>query len=104
MISLVNAREVISTSGKEIILLVISQKAVGLGKGTTFQDQFEASLLREAQTRSYPDAKLPRVANLHDSSANLSQSRIKSEAELNHHGDVRTSHTTNQSNSKYFEV
>ena len=51
-----------------------------------------------------PDAKLPRVANLHDSSANLSQSRIKSEAELNHHGDVRTLHTTDQSNSKYFEV
>ena len=57
-----------------------------------------ANLFREAQTRSYPDA------NLHDSSANLSQSRIESEAELNHHGDVRTSHTTDQSNSKYFEV
>ena len=36
MISFVNEREVISTSGKKIILLVISQKAVGLGKGTTF--------------------------------------------------------------------
>ena len=53
---------------------------------------------------SYPDAKLLRVANLHDSSADLSQSRIESETELNHHGDVRTSHTTDQSNSKYFEV
>ena len=106
MISFVNEREVISTSGKKIILLVISQKAVGLGKGTTFQDQFEANLLREAQTQSYPDAKLPRVANLHDSSANLFQSgsRIESEAELNHHVDVRTSHTINQSNSKYFEA
>ena len=66
MISLVNAREVISTSGMEIILLVISQKAVGLGKGTTFQDQLEANLLRElprrgaTQTQSYPDAKLLR--------------------------------------------
>ena len=60
MISLVNAREVISTSGKEIILLVISQKAVGLGKGTAFQDQFEENLLRETRTRSYSDAKLPR--------------------------------------------
>ena len=48
MISLVNEKEVISTSGREIILLVISQKAVSLGKGTTFQDQFEANLLREA--------------------------------------------------------
>ena len=104
MISLVNEREVIATSGREIILLVISQKAVGLGKGTTFQDQFDANLLREAQTRSYPDAKLSRIANLHDSSANLYQSRIESEAELNHHGNVRTSHTINQSNSKYFEA
>ena len=104
MISLINAREVILTSGKEIILLVISQKTVGLRKGTAFQDQFEASLLRETQTRSYPDAKLPRVANLHDSSANLSQNKIESEAELNHHGDVRTSHTSNQNNSKYFEA
>ena len=60
MISLVNAKEVISTSGKDIILLVTRQKAVGLGKGTTFQDQFEANLLREARTRSYPDAKLLR--------------------------------------------
>jgi len=93
MISLINAREVISTSGKEIILLVISQKAVGLGKGTTFQDQLEAKLLWETQTQSYPDEKLPRIVNLHDSSANLSQSRIESKAELNHHGDVRTSHT-----------
>ena len=60
---------------------------------------------REAtQTRSLPDAKLPRVANIHNSLANLSQSRIKSEDELNHHGDVRTSHTTDQSNSKYSEV
>ena len=100
MISLVNAGEVISTSGKEIILLVISQKAVGLGK----ERRSKASLLWEAQTRSYPDAKLPRVANLHDSLANLSQSRIKSEVELNHYGDVRTSHTINQSNSKYFEA
>ena len=56
------------------------------------------------QTRSYPDAKLLRIANLHDSLVNLSQSRIESEAELNHHGDVRTSHTTDQSSSKYFEV
>ena len=35
------------------VLLETSQKAVGLGKGTTFQDQFEANLLREARTRSY---------------------------------------------------
>ena len=53
---------------------------------------------------SYLDAKLLRVVNKHDSSANLSQSRIESEAELNQHGDVRTSHTTDQSNLKYFEV
>ena len=71
MIFLVNAREVILTSKKEAILLEISRKAIGLGKGTTFQDQFEAKLLREAQTRSHPDAKLPRIVNLHDSSANL---------------------------------
>ena len=58
MIPLVNAKEVISTSGKEIILLVISQKVVGLGKGTTFEDQLEANLLREARTRSYSDAEL----------------------------------------------
>ena len=58
----------------------------------------------KAQTRSYPDAKLLKVANLHDSSVNLSQSRIETEAELNHHGDVRTSHAINQSNSKYFGV
>ena len=61
---------------------------------------------RVTQTRSYPDAKLLKVANQHDSSANLFQSgsRIENEAELNHHGDVRTSHTINQSNSKYFEA
>ena len=53
MISLVNPKEV-------IILLVISQKNVGLGKGTTFQHQFKAHLLREAQMQSYPDAELPR--------------------------------------------
>jgi len=53
MISLVNPKEV-------IILLVISQKVVGLGKGTTFQHQFKANLLWEAQTQSYPDAELPR--------------------------------------------
>ena len=53
------------------VLLEASQKAVGLRKGTTFQDQFEANLLWEARTRSYPDAKLLSVANLHDSSANL---------------------------------
>ena len=58
MISLVNAREVISTSGKGIIPLVTSRKAVSLGKGTSFQNRFEAKLLWEAQTRSYPDAKL----------------------------------------------
>jgi len=63
MISLVNAKEVISTSGKDIILLVTSQKAVGLKKGTTFQDQFEANLLQKlrrgaTQTRSYPESRI----------------------------------------------
>ena len=111
MISLINAREVISTSGKRIIPLVTSRKAVSLGKGKSFQNRFQAKLLREAQTRSYPnasypDAKLFRTVNLHDSSAYLfqSESRIESEAELNHYGDVRISHTMNQSSSKYFGV
>ena len=54
MIFLVNAREIILTSKKGAILLETSKKAVGLGKATTFQNQFEAKLLREAtQTRSY---------------------------------------------------
>ena len=39
------------------ILLETSQKTVSLGKGTTFQDQFEANLLRKARTRSHSDAK-----------------------------------------------
>ena len=112
MISLVNAREVISTSGKEIILLVKRLLASGKERRskTNWKRIYSGRLGREAtqigatQTRSYSDTKLSRIANLHDSSANLSQSRIKSEAELNHYGDVRTSHTINQSNSKYFEV
>jgi len=37
MISLVKAREVMSTSGKGIIPLVTSQRAVSLGKGTSLQ-------------------------------------------------------------------
>ena len=74
MISLVNAREVISTSGREIILLVTSQKVVSLGKGRAFQDQFETNLLREARTRSYPDAELPRCGATQTRS--YSESRI----------------------------
>ena len=113
MISLVNAKEVISTSGKDIILLVTGRKQLASGKerreptpGGSDAELPDAELPRRGatQTQSYPDAKLPRVTNLHDFSANLSQSRIESEAELNHHGDVRTSHITDQSNSKYFEV
>jgi len=60
MISLVNAKEVISTSRKETILLVISQKDVGLGKGTSFQSELipegsdaEPPRHEAIQTRSY---------------------------------------------------
>ena len=107
MISLVNAKEVISTSEKEIILLVTGRKQLVSGKErrskTNLKRISSERLGHEAtQTRSYPDAELPRIANLHDSLANLSQSRIKSEGELNHHGDVRTSHTTDQKQFKVF--
>ena len=88
-----------------------SQKAVSLGKGMLFHPdlkwRYSGRLEREAiQTRSYPNAKLPRIANLHDSSANLfqSKSRVESEAELNHYSDVRISHIINQNSSKYFGV
>ena len=66
---------------------------------------FQSELILEGSDAELPrrEAEL-RVTNLHDSSANLSQSRIETEAELNYHGDIRTSHTTDQSNSKYFEV
>ena len=53
MIFLVNARDVILTSKKGAIPLVTSRKAISLGKGTSFQNRFEAKLLQEAQTRSY---------------------------------------------------
>ena len=33
-----------------------------------------------------------------------SESRIESEAKLNHYGDIRILHTINQSSSKYFGV
>ena len=111
MISLVDAREVISTSGKDIILLETGRKQLASGKERcskiNLKRIYSRRLRRGAtQTKSYSDAKLLRVTNLHDSSANLFQSgsRIKSEAELNYYGDVRTSHTINQSNSKYFEA
>ena len=59
MISLVNAREVISASEKGTIPLVTSRKAISLGKGTSFQNRFEAKLLREAtQTRSHPESRI----------------------------------------------
>ena len=105
MISLVNARKVISTSGKEQSF----SKAVDLGKGTTFQDRFETNLLREARTWSYPDAELLRRETIQNRESTRFLGELipiwkQSEAELNHHGDVRTSHTINQSNSKYFEA
>ena len=58
MIFLVNAREVILTSKKGQSFSKLAKRAVGLGKGTTFQDQFEANLLREARTRSYPESRI----------------------------------------------
>jgi len=62
--------------------------------------------MRSYSDAKLPNAKLPRIANLHDSSANLfqSESKVESEAELNHYGDVRISHTINRSSSKYFGV
>ena len=73
MISLVNVREVISTLGKDIILLVTGRKQLASGKNDVPKRIYSGRLRREAtRTRSYPDAKLPRVANLHDSSVNLS--------------------------------
>ena len=65
MISLVNVREVISTSGKEIILLVTDRKQLASGKErrskTNLKRIYSGRLRREAtQTQSYPDAELPR--------------------------------------------
>ena len=89
MISLVNAREVISTSGKDIILLVTGRKQLASGKERCSKTDLKRIYFRRLergaiQTRSYSDAKLSRIANLHDSLANLFQSgsRIESEAEL----------------------
>ena len=92
MISLVNAREVISTSGKKIILLVTSRKQLVSEKERRSKTNWkriysgsypDAELPRcgATQTRSYSDAKLSRIANLHDSSVNLFQSGNK--AKLN---------------------
>jgi len=79
-----------------------SQKRLALGKECCSNPDLK---------RSYPSVKLPkreapRIANLYDSSANLfqSESRVESEAELNHYGNVRISHTINRSSSKYFRV
>jgi len=48
MISLVKARDY-SNLEKGATLLETSQKAVGLRKGTTFQDQFEVNLSRRLE-------------------------------------------------------
>ena len=61
MISLVNPRRVISASKKGAIPLVTtSRKAISLGKGTSFQNRFEAKLPRReaTQTRSYPESRI----------------------------------------------
>ena len=52
MISLVNAREVISASEEGAIPLVTSGKAISLGKGTSFQNRFEAKLPRCEATQN----------------------------------------------------
>ena len=78
-----------SISTKEgVILLVTGPRQLASRKRQTLQG--------ERISRSL-DAELPArklLANLHDSSTNLSQRRIESEAELNHHGDVHTPYTT----------
>ena len=67
-----------------VILLVTSPWQLVSEK----QGEFLSELI---QTRSYPHTNAKRLADLHNSSANSSQSRIGSEAELNHHCLLYTS-------------
>jgi len=104
MISLVNAREVISTSGKEIILLVTSRKQLVSGKERRSKTNW-----KRIYSGSYPNAELLRRETIQNRESRrflgeLIPIRKQSEAELNHHGDVHTSHIIKQSNSKYFEA
>ena len=109
--SLVKCKRSYSNLKKESNPSRNSQKTVSLGKGMSFQSRFKTKLLREAWMRSYPDAKLPicEATQNRESTRFLgeliqSKSRVKSEAELNHYGDVRISHAINWSSSKYFGV
>ena len=95
-----NRRTSLSISAREgVILLVIGPWQLASEK----QEEFQSEPISGS-----PDAELPaRKREATRGSArffgNLSQSRIGSEAELNHHGDVHTPHH-HYSSSKYFEV
>ena len=105
MISLVNAREVILTSKKEQSFSKLAKRQLASGKErrskTNLKRIYSGRLERGAiQMRSYSESRIYTIPRWTYSNPG----RIESEAELNHYGDVRTSHTINQSNSKYFEV
>ena len=102
---LINAKRSHSDLEKGVILLVIDPQQLASRKGRCSS----ANLFREAQMRSYPDAELLRHETIQNRESirflgELIPIRKQSEAELNHHGEVRTSHTINQSNSKNFEA